>query len=438
MDAIVAAATPVGRAALAIVRVAGRDAFVVLDRVAEPLGPWRDRSPRRARFFDPEGVFDDGVVVRFPGPRSATGDDLVELTVHGNPHVVARLVSACVAAGATPASPGEFTRRALIHGKLDLPAAEAVLQIAEATSDRGLQLARAGVDGRLQAHLQELRQPLIDAAADLEARLDYPADELAYLDDDQLLASLADVAERCEILAETERSGRAAVFGARVALVGAVNAGKSSLFNALLGRQRALVHETPGTTRDVLEVVTRFGDLQVTLLDTAGERVTDDVIEAAGLALARELVDDADLLLVVLRARPEGISAAEQAILDRTADRRRIVVYNGVDASPAPAGALGTVAIRGEGITELQTAIREALVGPSLADTLAIASARQADHLRAAAEAAREAAEALPFAGVAAAADAVVRAILELDALTGADARDDVLNALFARFCIGK
>jgi tRNA modification GTPase len=177
-------------------------------------------------------------------------------------------------------------------------------------------------------------------------------------------------------------------------------------------------------------------------LDTAGERVTSDPIEAAGLALARELVDEADLLLVVLRARPTGSSPVERALLQRTSDRRRIVVYNGVDlpdCAAAPVDAISTSALEGSGLDELQRAIAEALVGTSTrADALMIASARQRDRLSATADAVDEAIAALPVAGIAVAADAVTRGIDELDSLTGADTREDVLDALFARFCIGK
>jgi len=230
------------------------------------------------------------------------------------------------------------------------------------------------------------------------------------------------------------------VDGARVALVGPVNAGKSSLFNALLGRKRALVHAEPGTTRDVVEATGDIAGLALTLLDTAGERKTTDPVEAAGVALAAELVDEADLVVVVLRARPGGLSEVEQQILNRTADRPRLVVCNGVDApGPVHDNALCTVAPTGRGVPALAQAIRDALLGvrPKAAG-LRIASARQAELLLRVATAATEANEALPIAGVAVSADRVTEALEAIDALTGADTREDVLDALFARFCIGK
>jgi tRNA modification GTPase len=228
------------------------------------------------------------------------------------------------------------------------------------------------------------------------------------------------------------------VEGVRVALVGPVNAGKSSLFNALLGRARALVHDRPGTTRDVVEVPMSAGGLELTLLDTAGERVTDDPVEAAGLALARSLVDEADLLVVVLRRGPDD--EVERLLLQRTRDRRRVVVVNGIDRAGAPEvpGALRTSAVTGEGVEALREALVAALPSTSAAEGLQLASERQAERLGAVALLLEQAAEALPVAGPAAAADALTEALERVDELTGADTREDVLSALFARFCIGK
>ena len=441
-DVIVASATPWGHGALATVRFSGPDVRALLSRVVVPMGGKlpHGRSMRVA-LHDDGAQFDDGLAVYSAGPRSYTGEDTLEVNCHGNPLIVQRLLSVSIRAGARLALPGEFTKRALLSGKVDLMGAEAVDQLCRATTEAGLHIARTAMDGHLRAWLEEVRARLLVVAAELEARLDYPADELALEGDQSLLDSLAEVAVRAQSLADTAASGRVQVEGARVALVGSVNAGKSSLFNALMGRERALVHERAGTTRDVLEVRTTLGGLQITLLDTAGERPTDDPIEAAGLALAQTLTADADLLLIVLRARVGGATQAEAEILSRTAHRRRLVVYNGVDLphDPAPDQALCTVAPPGEGVDNLKLALVDRLLErPQNDHDLVIASARQADLLYTIAAAAEEAIEALPFAGVAVAADAVTRCIESMDHLTGADTREDVLDAVFARFCIGK
>jgi tRNA modification GTPase len=443
-EVIVAPATPWGYGALALVRFSGEGLDQVLRAVVQPFGGWPVPEGRQRRVYlrDAQGVFDDGVVVIGRAPQTYTGEDTAELTCHGNPLVVERLVASAQTAGARLASAGEFTRRAVLHGKMDLLRAEAVLQVSRARSLEGLRVGLDGLEGRLSEWVAEIRVALCDAAAELEARLDYPADELAYRSDEEVLGLLTETARRCREIAETAQVGRTLVDGARVALVGAVNAGKSSLFNALLGRRRALVHERPGTTRDVLEVTCTLGPVAVTLLDTAGERATDDPVEAAGLALAQELVADADLLVVVLRAHPNGVDPIGRTILERTEQHPRVVVYNAIDlpdVAPAPAGAIPTVAVTGKGLDALKQSIARALVGEEPGRSrLLIASARQRDLFLEVARRVEEAIGALPEAGIAVAADALTRGIEVIDALTGAETREAVLDTLFARFCIGK
>ena len=391
--------------------------------------------------FQDEGiVFDDGLCTWWEGPRSYTGEDCAELSCHGNPLLVERLLRALVNAGARLADPGEFTRRAVEHGKLDLVRAEAVLQATSATSAEGLAIARAGLDGRLSTVIAGLTQTLRAVVAGLEASLDHP--EEAELLDEEVQDLLQPVISECQRLAASERAGRFRVQGARVALVGTVNAGKSSLFNALVGHRRALVHDRAGTTRDVLELATQIDGLPITLLDTAGERTTSDPVEAAGLALARDLVDEADLLVVVLRARDAEPNEVERTILARTAARPRVVVVNGVDvAGPgeASADAIAVSARTGTGLRELAAAIRRALVGETTGHArLIIASARQRDLLLRVARSAEQACEALPLAGPAVAAEELTEALSALDALTGVQTREAVLDTLFERFCIGK
>lgn len=443
-DVVVAPATPWGRAALALVRLSGPGCHAVVAACARPLRPELPVSPgrpRRVALFDAAGVFDDGVLVLGAGPATATGEDTAEVGLHGNPRLVERFVAAACAAGARLAEPGELTRRALLHGKLDLVQAEAVGQLVDAVSDDGIALARAAAAGAVSAELATLRDALVEVAAELEARLDWPDDELAVLGDDAVIAQLQGVAAQASRLVESYRAGRVWVHGARVALVGPVNAGKSSLFNALLGQRRALVHDTPGTTRDVVEATTRWDGVQVTLLDTAGERDTDDPVEAAGLALGRELVADVDLVVLVTVARPEGPDAVERLLLERTADRPRVVVVNGIDRCPdvVDDGRLAVCALDGRGVDGLRAAVRVALLAEAPADARrAIASVRQRDLLTEVVAGCDEAARALSDAGPAAAADAVVRAVGAVDAVTGATTREDVLDAVFRRFCIGK
>lgn len=444
MDVIVASATPWGHSALAVVRLSGEGLLTVLTGFVRPNSgfPLPHSQARRVTLYDVEGTFDDGLITFSKGPHSYTGEDTAEISCHGNPQIVERLLAAAVGAGARLAHPGEYTRRAVQNGKMDLIRAEAVMQVATATTKRGLDIGRQGLDGQLSSTIAALRTRMIGVAAECEARLDYPADELAVETDQGLLDDVAQMARQCREWAATYRAGQVLVQGARVALVGPVNAGKSSMFNCLLGKKRALVHNTPGTTRDVLEVPAMIHDVAVTLLDTAGERQTHDPIEAAGLALAQELIAQADALIVVLRAKDEELSTAEQEILKRTAHEQRVVVYNGIDrlsADNTPTFAIPTSTKTGVGIDALKSALQDVLVGEDLGESATvIASVRQRDQLERIAELLEQAKDAFPFAGVAVTAALITDAVCELDTLTGEDTRENILDAMFSKFCIGK
>jgi tRNA modification GTPase len=437
---VVAPATPSGVGALAVIRVTGTPLLEVLDRVVRPHrpGPWRPQRVRRVDVWWGDERLDDGLAVFFRGPRSYTGEDLCELSIHGNPRLVERVVGAFVEAGARLAQPGELTRRAVVNGKLDLVQAEGVDALIRAASPSGLTLARAALDGRLSAVLRSMSTELVGIAAELEARLDWPGDELALQSDEALLEQLASVERRARQLADTYRAGRIRIDGARVALVGPVNAGKSSLFNQLLGEERAIVHPTPGTTRDVVEARALMGGLEVTLLDTAGERQTSDPIEQIGLRLGRQLAAEVDLLLVVVPADARA-SPEVTRLLEETAERPRLLVLNRVDLAPGAElpGALATSASTGQGIEALRQRMIE-LLGEDDGSELMLASARQRDRLLAVSGAVAEASRALPGAGVAVAADLVMEALQELDGTRGHDVREAVLDEVFRRFCIGK
>lgn len=443
MGVVVAPATSWGHAALALVRASGPGVLALLEPVLEPmhLGTWQPRVPRRVRFRDERGVFDDGLACWWPGPNSYTGEDLIEMSPHGNPLIVRRLLAACVQEGAGLAEPGEFTRRAVVNGRIDLLEAEAVDVACRATSDEGLAIARAALEGKLGAFVAEVRERLVASAAELEARLDWPADELATVDDEAVVSELERLAKLCEELAETANAGRRYVEGATVTLVGPTNAGKSSLFNALLGEERALVHDVAGTTRDVVESTTRIGNLQVTLCDTAGERETENPVEQAGIDRAHHQREASDLLVLVLPAdRME--EPIQRVLREQTSDQDPVVVFNRIDCAGAkvPEGdEIATCALTGEGVGLLKQAISDRLVGMTpKTRALQIASVRQQEILTHTGGLCIEATRALSPGGPAVSSDYVHEAIEAIDRLTGQLGREDVLSALFARFCIGK
>lgn len=401
----------------------------------------RDLPPQKSvfvRFLVAGRVLDEGMALWRPGPHTSTGEDVVELTPHGNPVVVDALLAAAVDGGARLARPGEFTRRAVEHGRLDLVAAEAVDQVVRATSVSGCDVARMALDGRLSACLLDIRHRLLDASAELVARLDWAGDDLADVDDGTLISRLLAVADAADALADTCVAGSRRVEGASVVVVGEANAGKSSLFNALVGTERALVHASPGTTRDVVEARVQLGDLAVTLYDTAGERQTDDPVEALGLAFASRVIEEADLVLLLLAGHVLGPSEVELALMARLASVQPVTAVNRADlgARLVPEHAISVSAATGLGVTTLVACLVDRLIG--VAPAIAIASTRQRDLLRCVARGARAATRSLEEAGPAAAGDDLVEAIADLDGMAGFEAREAVLDAVFARFCIGK
>ncbi len=444
-DTIVACATAWGRGAVALVRLSGAGARSVVEALCPGGPPWRPRRASLRRALDEDVVLDDVLVTWFPGPRSYTGEDVVELSGHGNPVVVAALLDRCVALGARPARPGEFTRRAVEHGRMDLLQAESLAGLVAAASPAGVALARAGMEGALGAAVAAQRERLLDLAAELEARLDHPGDDLGFEEDAAVADGLRAVSAEAAALAGTWRAGRLRLDGARVALVGPVNAGKSSLFNALVDQQRALVSPEPGTTRDVVEKTVPLGDLAVTFLDTAGERGDATGLEAAGQDLGRALTADADLRLVVLPLhRP--LDAAGHAVLAAASGGPHLVVgthADRVDGAPAwshPGRVHVASGATGDGLPALRQAVAAALLGTTPASVRAhLTSQRQHDLLRAVAAHVDAAADALlgPL-GPAVAAEEATRALDRLAEATGEQVREAVLDRLFARFCVGK
>lgn len=423
---IVAPATPVGHSALAVVRLSGEGLDAVLTRVCGRVAPARRATLVQVR--DAQGVFDDAVLTVFRGPSSYTGEDVAELSCHGNPLIVERLVGALVSAGARLASPGEFTRRAFVNGRIDLVGAEGVLATIRATSPAGLELARRG--SVLRDRATALREELVDVAAELEAILDYPGEDLLFDDDDALAAKLAGVATTARGLAAGWRAGEVALDGARVALVGPVNAGKSSLFNALLGRERALVSPVAGTTRDVVESPLALPGGRLILMDTAGEREGTTGLEAAGLVMGRASGEAADLRILCLPATGDGHGAARAPCL-----RVATLADQGRPTFPCD---FVVSSVTGEGVPALRAALLPALSGRGADEEAIVSSARQRDVLLAIADAAESAARALGVAGPAVAVTDLAAAIGHAGALAGRDASEDVLDRLFARFCVGK
>jgi len=439
-DTIVAPATPPGSGAIAVVRVSGPAALEVLSRVFR-----RERGRGRMPAFRPVlgtvldaagEPIDRGLATWFRGPRSYTGEDLVELSVHGSPAVVRALVEACRAAGARPAEPGEFTWRALRAGKLDLAQAEAVADLAAAATLPQARIAARQLAGEVGEALAPVAAETLDLLADVEAGLDFSEDEDLGPGGDEIARRARVLAGRLEeLLAAGETAARVRE-GARAVLLGPPNAGKSTLFNALVGRERAIVTPEPGTTRDLVEETVVLEGMPVILVDTAGVRDATGLAEREGVRRALRVAEGAAVVLEVYSLaaawRPEGPPAPGRLRVATHAD----VPWKG---DPAP-GSLVVSPVTGEGMDELRRRVAEAVGAPGTGPlpSVALASARHrdaaaraADHLREAAEMAMDA----PGELVALPLREAVRALREI--LGDVDA-ERVLGRIFSRFCIGK
>jgi tRNA modification GTPase len=451
-DPIVALATPPGRSALALIRLSGRGAFAVAERVLQPFRPLPERSVRRVRVVHPGtgAPVDHALAACFPAPRSYTGDDLVELSTHGGLLVPAAAVAALAAAGARPAAPGEFTRRAVLAGKLDLLQAEATADLIDAGSPAQARRALSDLDRGLSSRLAELRSELLELEALLAYDIDFPEEDEGPVAPERVARAWQAARDRLARLLETAPEGERLREGALLVIAGPPNAGKSSLFNALLGTDRAIVTEVPGTTRDAIEMHAVIEGFPFRLVDTAGLRDSTDRVERLGIEVSRKYLAAADLVLFCSEARTKGVRAEEERARDAFLARVTApVVRIGTKAdlletSERPSGrdALAVSVVSGVGLAELRRRLAEAAFGRllSLGDVEPVVT--RARH-RAALE--RALAELDGFhaarrAGVEviAAATHLGAAVGALDTLIGAVTPDDVLDRVFASFCVGK
>lgn len=432
-DTIFAPASAVG-GAVAVIRISGPDAA----RVARLLSADVTKTPRELRFVrvrDGAETVDDGMAVYLPAPRTYTGEPMAEIHCHGGSCTVQRVLALLSGCGFRPAEAGEFTRRAFVNGKMDLSQAEAVMDVVNAAAQQSLRAAVAQLNGSVSRAVGEVESLLLDALSGIDAALDYPdeaeADAYAALPE-QLKAAQERIAR---LLAEGRR-GRVLRDGLRVVLLGRPNVGKSSLLNALLGSERAIVTGQAGTTRDVLDERAVFDGVPVRLFDTAGIRTARDEAERIGVARAREALAGADVLLVVFDgARP--FAEGDAALLAETAGRRRILVRNKCDLPPGgdlPADALPVSAKTGAGLPELRARILS-LAAPQEADAAAITNER---HLHALARAHAALCAAAEATELDCAATDLRDALHHLGSITGTDVDESVIDRIFSNFCVGK
>ncbi|MDQ8153146.1 MAG: tRNA uridine-5-carboxymethylaminomethyl(34) synthesis GTPase MnmE [Gemmatimonadota bacterium] len=452
-DTIVAIATGAGRGAIAIVRLSGPAAYTVARRVATPF-PAAPRVVSRGTVHapdDPSRPIDHALITAFAGPASYTGEDAVEFAVHGGPLLGALVVEACITAGARPAQPGEFTERAVLHGKMDLVQAEAVADLIDARSRAAHRAALRQLDGALSHRLAAMREMLLHVDALLAYDIDFPEEDDAPPSLARVLAACDDALAQVDRLLATLPAAALGRDGALVVLAGPPNAGKSALLNALVGEARVLVSDQPGTTRDAVEVLVDDEPFPLRLVDTAGLRASDDVLERMGIEVSERFVAQAHVVLAcaetdaALASTCAAVGARTRGVVIavRTKSDLHATAHDGAVEHPEQTAQVAVSAVTGDGLAALRAAIRVAMkeqVATPDDDTPVITRARHEAALRRAGDELRAfraawAAGALP---APVAATHLRAAVTALESLIGAVDVEDVLERVFRTFCIGK
>ena len=446
-DTIAALATPVGTAALAVLRISGPDTSRITAEICPSLPP---RQVRHADYRDRhDRLVDDVVVTFFQGPRSYTGEDALEISCHGNPFIAQRILEDLFARGCRPAEPGEFTQRAFLNGRMDLSQAEAVMDLIHARSERALTAAQQQLRGALGHRMNALVEALLGVLARVEAYIDFPDEDLPPEDQGAVAAEIKRMARESERLLATSHYGELLRDGIKTVIVGAPNVGKSSLLNRLVGRERALVSPEPGTTRDFIEERIIVGPHCLRIIDTAGLNASPAPLEKLGMDKTLERLAEADLFLVVADAtRPAD--ALPEELLSWIRPDRTLGVLHKIDAAPAarpPEALPGATewvrvsAMTGTGIEELIRRIvaRADAFQPLVGDEVIAINARHAHALRAAQEGLQRALAKVESDGPVELLASDLRTVLAAyEEILGKVDNERMLDQLFASFCIGK
>jgi tRNA modification GTPase len=447
-ETIVAISTPAGRGGIGIVRLSGPHALEIANGLIRTGAPPEHARARLVEVVEPERnrKIDEAMVTYFAKPHSYTGEDVVEIAAHGSPVVLEMLVRLALRAGARLARPGEFTERAFLAGHIDLTQAEAVRDLIEAQTLYQARIAAEQMGGALSRGIQPAKQKLVELIALLEAGIDFAEDDVEVTADQEIVTRVDTISGELGVLARSFEHGRMVHAGLRLAIVGRPNVGKSSLFNRLLDRERAIVTATPGTTRDLVTDRLSLGGIPVELVDTAGLREAKSEAEVIGIRKSREALAEADLVLVVLDASVP-LRDDEQQLIASLSGRRALVVRNksdlntGADVPPdLPIVSVTTSALTGEGVQTLRDSLTQFVRNPAGESESGVLTNLR--HFEAVSGA---------IASLGAARDAtgdkiphemllldLYAALRQLDSLTGETTAEDILNRIFSTFCIGK
>jgi tRNA modification GTPase len=444
-DTIVANATPLIPSAISIVRISGDKALEIGKKIFSLPEKITPRKVYFGKIFNHKGeVIDEGLFVYFQKPKSFTGEDLVEIYPHGSVPVVKSILEACFTYGTRLARPGEFTERAFLNGKIDLLQAEAIADLINAKSERATKIAVSILEGKLSKQINILREKLINLISLIEAEINFPED-VEEIDSNIIISQLEEVKSQIDKLLASYKKGNLIKEGIKLAIVGRPNVGKSSLFNALVGYERAIVSEIQGTTRDFIEESLKIKDIPIILLDTAGLRDTEDKIEKIGIEKAQKKINEADIILFVIDAY-SGFTGEDRKIYDKIKDKPHIIVVNKSDLNNKPIdffekydNIVYTSVINNQGIKELEEKIITSLGIIEKEDDLFI-NLRQSTLLKQAKEKIEEIENHINYLinNKEILMIYIQEALNYLDEVVGAISTEDVLDNIFSKFCIGK
>jgi len=446
-DTIAAVSTPPGHGGIGIVRISGPDTRAIVEgilRFHDEAPAWKPWTATLSTLPDADGhAVDQVVVTYFAAPRSYTAEDVIEIACHGSPVVLRYALERLCQAGARLAEPGEFTLRAYVNGRIDLPQAEAIRDLIDATTLYQARIAAQQAEGSVSRRLKPVKEQLLELIALLEAGIDFAEDDISVAPAEDILRRLEPIIASVAALAASFAYGKLVHEGFTLAIVGRPNVGKSSLFNRLLEQDRAIVTAIPGTTRDVVSETASLGGIPVKLLDTAGIRLGQDVVESLGIERSYQAMADADLTLIVVDAS-QALSKEDEALIERArGGGKTLIAANKCDltAQAEIPGALPVSALTGIGIKELRAAIMQVIApqGQLEQEGGFITSLRHEQLLQESGEALTQARTA---AGIGIPHEMLLldlyAALRPIDAITGATTADDILNRIFSTFCIGK
>ncbi|MBQ3612004.1 MAG: tRNA uridine-5-carboxymethylaminomethyl(34) synthesis GTPase MnmE [Firmicutes bacterium] len=455
-DTIAAVATAYGEGGIGIIRISGENSLSILKEVFDPAADNKEITSRRMTYGkiidkDADQIIDEVLAVYMKGPKTYTAEDVVEINCHGSMVSLRKTLALVLRKGARLAEPGEFTKRAFLNGRLDLSQAEAVIDVIKAKTDKSFDVALSQLEGTLSTKISEIRARLLDLLVDITVNIDYPDEDIEYITYEKLEKNISSIGEMIEKLLSTASTGRMIREGIRVAIVGKPNVGKSSLMNGLLKETRAIVTEVPGTTRDTIEEAISIRNIPVYLVDTAGIRETDDMVEKIGIEKSKEAFNNSDFVIFILDGSVP-LSQEDREIAEYLKTRKSLVLINKSDLTQAfthdevkemipDAKIIETSFIMGEGINEIEEFIEEMVYGGEIvqSESLMVNNVRHIELLNKGRDSLRDALnmaqmkEALDFIEI-----DVKNAYEFLGEIIGETVSDDIIDEVFARFCLGK